>query len=572
MKLNDFEQYVDEVIMERGRRYYHEKRIKFLDKQQEDLYVATVTGSDSYSVIVQLDEQETIIEVKCDCPYTGGPYCKHMVAVFLALRKEEAHTVISKNVSSEKTAEKVLPVKKNLREQLKSDLSRQSKEKLIYLLLDMAENNVIIADEIRAEFSSGRDEKEKWIRLMQRYIEQAEDEDGFITYHNCQYAVEGAYKVVSRAQRACDEQEYEFAVDLALCVMSEMVDILQYTDDSEGDVGMVIGEAHYLLKTAAEKIPAGPMMEACFHKIFNEVGQRHYHGWLDWRMDLLQVCVALVSNDEQREQIEQCLRKFSLKIEKQEQSSFSCQYESEAIAFLQYELISRLDGEEAAAEFIYAHRKFSRFRELTIQKALAVKDYTLAEKLALEGEESDKNLPGLIRKWKELRFEVYQLAKQLDKMREVSRELALSGEFTYYQKLKTMYDSAEWVQIYPGILMEFAKQPGYMNTIYTSAIIEEQEWEKLLNYVQKNPQRILDFYRPLLAEYREQVYELFTSLILREAAHSTKRSNYKNICSYLRLLVKIGGNSTAADLVKQLMFEYMRRPAFREELQKVKVK
>jgi hypothetical protein len=157
-------------------------------------------------------------------------------------------------------------------------------------------------------------------------------------------------------------------------------------------------------------------------------------------------------------------------------------------------------------------------------------------------------------------------------MRKVSRELALSGEFTYYQKLKTMYDSAEWAQIYPGILMEFAKQPGYMHNIYTSAIIEEQEWEKLLKYVQKNPQRILDFYRPLLAEYREQVYELFTDMILREAAHSTKRSNYKNICSYLRLLVKIGGNSIAADLVKQLMFEYMRRPAFREELQKVKVK
>lgn len=64
------------------------------------------------------------MEAECNCPYTGGPYCKHMVAVFLALRKEE----------------------------------------------------------IRAAFSSGSDEKEKWIRVMQRYIEQAEDEDGFINY------------------------------------------------------------------------------------------------------------------------------------------------------------------------------------------------------------------------------------------------------------------------------------------------------------------------------------------------------------------------------------------------------
>jgi hypothetical protein len=33
-----------------------------------------------------------------------------------------------------------------------------------------------------------------------------------------------------------------------------------------------------------------------------------------------------------------------------------------------------------------------------------------------------------------------------------------------------------------------------------------------------------------------------------------------------------GGNNIAAELVKQLSFEYMCRPAFREKLQKVKVK
>jgi uncharacterized Zn finger protein len=56
MKLNDFEQYVDEVIIDRGRRYYQEKRIASIDKQQDDLYVAAVTGSDNYLVTVQLEE------------------------------------------------------------------------------------------------------------------------------------------------------------------------------------------------------------------------------------------------------------------------------------------------------------------------------------------------------------------------------------------------------------------------------------------------------------------------------------------------------------------------------------
>ncbi|HWR07032.1 MAG TPA: hypothetical protein VN379_09185 [Sporomusa sp.] len=66
----------------------------------------------------------------------------------------------------------------------------------------------------------------------------------------------------------------------------------------------------------------------------------------------------------------------------------------------------------------------------------------------------------------------------------------------------------------------------------------------------------MDFYRHLLADYREQVYEFFNGLVLREAAHSNKRSEYQRVCSHLRLLIKIGGGSIAADLVKHLMFEY----------------
>jgi len=361
-------------------------------------------------------------------------------------------------------------------------------------------------------------------------------------------------------------------VDLALCVMCEMTGMLQFADDSAGDVSTVIYEVQDILVQITDTVPPGPKAEMCFLKILHEAGQRRYHDWSEWRMDLLHFCIAVIQNPRQREQFEQYLRKISLEMEEKDQDAFFREYESEAIALLQYELIDKFDGKKAALDFLYAHRKFSRFRELAIQEALAVQDYAKAEMLALEGEENDHKLPGLIKKWKEFRVKVYRLTMQLDKMREVGRELALSGDFTCYQKLKTMYDSAEWAQIYPGILLEFAKQSGYMDNNYTSAIIEEQEWEKLLEYVQKNPHRIVEFYRPLLTKYPEQVYELFKEEILQDAARSSKRSHYKNICSRLRLLVKIGGNRIAADLVKHLTFEYMRRPAFGEELKNVKVK
>lgn len=574
MKLNDFERYVDKVVVARGLQYYREQRVESVEEQEKYLYVATVAGNDDYAVEVQLNAQGEILAAECNCPYIDGPYCKHMVAVFLALRQEDTQDATGETCDSKKTDKKGLPVKSDFRNLLKEELSRQSKEKLIHFLLSLVEDNSIIADQIMAEFSSGNGEKEKWIRLMKRYIEQAEDENSFISYRNCRHAVEGAYKVLERVQTAVENGEYEFAVDLALCVMGEMVDMLQFADDSAGDVGMVIDEVRDVLTVIVSEASPDTMTEICFLKILSAASQQRYNGWSDCRIDLLYLCAELSRNARQREQLEQYLQRISPTMTNNEtnRSPFLNDYEAEAIILLRYELIKKFDKKKAAENFLWEHRCFSRCRELALQGAMAAKDYDTAEKLALEGEEHDKNFAGLVKKWKERRFEIYQLEKQLDKMRTVSRELALSGEFTYYQKLKALYDATEWAQIYPDILAAFAKQSGYMRNIYTDVIVEEKEWGKLLVYVQQNPYRVLDFYQQLLADYREQVYEIFSGLILREAAHSNKRSDYQRVCSHLRLLVKIGGSNIVIELVKQLTFEYMRRPAFHEELQKVKVK
>lgn len=89
----------------------------------------------------------------------------------------------------------------------------------------------------------------------------------------------------------------------------------------------------------------------------------------------------------------------------------------------------------------------------------------------------------------------------------------------------------------------------------------------MLAYVQKSPRLILSFYRKLLPDYREQVYELFTFLIRQEAAASSNRSQYRAVCSHLRLLTKIGNKKAAGELARELLQQYPRRPAFREELQ-----
>lgn len=74
----------------RGRHYYLADRVELLRVTDEEIY-AEVSGTYVYSVEISRDEQGKL-QYACDCPYEG--FCKHLVAVFLALgaRLKKAET------------------------------------------------------------------------------------------------------------------------------------------------------------------------------------------------------------------------------------------------------------------------------------------------------------------------------------------------------------------------------------------------------------------------------------------------------------------------------------------------
>jgi hypothetical protein len=301
-------------------------------------------------------------------------------------------------------------------------------------------------------------------------------------------------------------------------------------------------------------------MGSCFQKVLLEAAAKRYDGWSDMRFDLLGICAGWVTSSQERVQLEKFFDTVSL----------SSQYDKEAVVLLRYDLIRKFDDEQAASEFLYHHRHFSRCRDMLLQEAMRTKQYRMAEELALEGERQDREFSGLVRQWKERLFAIYELCDEIDKLRIIARELAIQGDFTYYQKLKTSYEPKEWGQVYPAIHQALSLHSGYYANAYTAALIEEREFDKLLAYVQKEPRRVLEFYRQLLPVYQEQVYELFCHFIMSSAANASNRSHYKHVCSHLRLLIKIGGKKIAAGLVGELLQQYPRKPAFRQELQGVK--
>jgi len=73
-------------ICQRGKKYYEESKVKFLEKI-DDRYFAIVEGNEKYVVVINYNESEEKMRVYCSCPCEF--YCKHIYAVILSIRNNE---------------------------------------------------------------------------------------------------------------------------------------------------------------------------------------------------------------------------------------------------------------------------------------------------------------------------------------------------------------------------------------------------------------------------------------------------------------------------------------------------
>ncbi|WP_309119890.1 hypothetical protein [Paenibacillus sp.] len=94
-------------------------------------------------------------------------------------------------------------------------------------------------------------------------------------------------------------------------------------------------------------------------------------------------------------------------------------------------------------------------------------------------------------------------------------------------------------------------------------------FERFLIYVRTAPTRIETYYGALLPHFPGEVKELFLAYIEFRADRSNDRKDYVDVCRIIRLLQKVGGKEEAYSISKQLLAKFPRRPAMREELEKI---
>ena len=574
MNLNNFENHIDKKIFARGYDYYENDYVTSVEKIDDNEYEAEVEGTELYTVEVELDDKSNIIDTQCDCPYDMGEYCKHQVAVFLALRDMKnnipsSNNHIPKNSMDSEVALKSLVPKKRKAHDIEKILSDRTKDELVEFLLDIASEYEEIKQRIELNFDNENDEDEiaKAIALITTFIRNNSDRRGFVAYGDTNEAAKGADLVLKKARFAFEQNKTMHAVELALVVTHEMIDLLQEADDSDGVIGGVIEESFAFISEIIDDEELSSVdKESIFGKLIEESTNRRYEGWTDWRLDLLEKCSELVDTSNLRNKLEKHLL-FVIKSE--EGDSWNVNYLAERINLIIYHMVEEYDDQKKAQEFIEQNLQYSNFRKMAIEIAMNKKDYDYVIKLTLEGEEKDKSLHGLVDQWKKYRYTAFQLSGKLEEQRGIAMDFILDGSIEYYNKLKSTYDAKEWLYVYPKIIFLLENQKKTYQDVYTRILIEEGEKPKLLEYIKGKPSSVENFYRHLIPEFKEEVCMLFLEYIEQTAARAGDRKDYQGVCAIIRNLRKAGGNEQALEIKQILYTKYANRPAFRDELSRV---
>lgn len=446
-------------------------------------------------------------------------------------------------------------------------LSNQNKEELIRIILDLSEDFPEIEKRLLFKFTPQKDEISLAKKLITESINRAKRK-GFIDWRQVGPALQGAELTLQKARKKVEKGEWESAVLLALAVMPPVVKMLNFSDDSNGSIGDIMNWALRLIDdTVIASLPNLNKKEkkGLFDAILKEALKVHYDGWSDWRYTLLKTCTYYSPVKDLRIQLEKQLESLRLKTE----SSWNDRYEISQIKLLQLEIIERCDGADPAEKFIYENIHDSKFREKAIALELGKGNYKKVIQLCLDGEEADKEFRGLVHKWRVSRYQAYELLGDIEQQKQLARELLFANEFTYYLKLKELYPTNEWNVALNKIVDDFKKMK-YKHPVYLSILKEENLTAELLTYCQSNIRSIIDLYSYIIKDYLEEVNKLFIQFIECSAEEATDRKKYRTVCSIIKTYKKACGTIHSHKLIGELREKYKRRPAFIEELGKIR--
>lgn len=529
---------VPDRIYERGEDYYRFGNIIKISNNNGE-YVADIEGSngESYEVNLEINSNGSVKSFDCDCPYDYSPVCKHIVAVMLAIQNGEGknNTLIDDR------------------------LNMLSKDELINILADWARDDYKIREKLNKKLNALLNKNYDVLSYIDSIIEEYSDDDGYVNYYSCYDmcmeivdAIHDEYKYFERDNSLKHIQNF-------MCINRKLLELMECCDDSDGGLSTALSEVKEDLYKSCMTVYNSKNKKDCtdcLNLLCAESKNKCYDYWLDAKLELIHI--AVLFSEYNSESVLKAIDSLII------QSQKDYKYCFEKAVLQKYEFLIQTENEKTADKFIFNYAELDAVCEYLIKQYIDEEKYEEAEKLCLGKLEKAGNK----RVWNNMLSAIYEKSEQFDKLLNIELNDLLSGNSMKYDAVKKLMQKlGVWNKVYTDLIAKLShKLPAHS---YAEILKKEKEYEKLLDLVKRHRYLIEQCFKSLARYYPEEAYEMYCEYIIFTAKQTSARPQYQSLCEKISVLYNAGGKEKAKQLVIYLKNEYPRRPAFRDELERV---
>jgi uncharacterized Zn finger protein len=583
MQLNFFEEDVSPVILERGEDYYHDNAVCDLQETEPGQWLAIVEGSEVYEVDVSIEDNE-VIDFYCSCPFEGH-ICKHVVAVLMAIRDDETGRTPKMTNDEWKKVLSQIPVQELrlfVEEYAKEDKEFRNRFMLYF-----------------SEYTSNKKDS-KYKDLVAKSLQLAGDRFGFINYYQMHKAIKPLSSLINKAHAYIEKQEYEEAFGIAAGIAPQCIDIMEFVDDSDGELGETIDDAFEIVSQVLNKSKDENKNAEIYDWVLEQAANKNYN---DYGCEsILESLIVDGANTpglihKAHEFIDHQIKEFS------KDDSFFGEFNIKKYLKFKMELYKKTGEDENTQEILQNNDRIKEFREIMVDQLLEKGEDQNAIEMIMEGiqiAEEDKRT-GIVRDWKEKLLSVYMQRNDIPNIKKYALELFLeNNNMEHYRIYKNQFSKNEWKEQREKIInqliikhkKEFKKfskgnienisfkdnneNESFYSFTYSHKIanvfIEEKLWDKLLKMVEQNPkiEIVAKNTKYLKDSYPNELIEMYKKVIYDYSDKNTGRDAYIRIADMLKLLTKVKNGKEAAKIIMEnLLKNYPKRTAMKDELNKL---
>jgi hypothetical protein len=566
----NFEDFISDKILGRGRRYFEDDRVRLLQRDG-DTWSAQVRGSEYYHVCVSMINKTgaEIDDAVCDCPYTDEAFCKHIAATLYAIRE--------KTICGTDT----LPAESRKHKKPRPDISvgeildSLEKPELESLLREFIQRVPALEDDLifryRDKSDSTLDPASYARELMESSLIGAAS-DGYVDWTHMPEALKGVGKAQHLAKECLKKGDFDAYTETHLAIIEAMMTLRDSCEnDAHDDIEGIISYSVDSLKKGLKRIllQDTDARRRIFGKILDHALSPLYNYYeTARRYELLEACATLTTDAMIIKSINAYLdsREKALKSTK---SSYCAQKEQGYLQQLRKRIIGAIRGDEAMISYMKRHLDNEEFRKELFDLALEAGDLHQALRLCRGEDSTDKPPRALSGSWKTREHDVYVLLRDQENQRRTARELFLCGYgqgLEYYLEFKSLTPQKDWGQALNNLLASLQGNRSWGRNRYLEVLKHEELRDRIMDHCRKSHASVFGLYPYLLPQYKSEVDKMFVEVIRESLRMSYTRKHYAELRKKLSCYGAAMGLDKARRLRDSFLTDHPKKPALREEL------